>query len=50
MRALAVVFALLAVLGTAGCRGDAAPTSDPEGELNSVESTVGGIEAELDEP
>lgn len=50
MRAFAVVFALLAVLGTAGCRGDAAPTSDPEGELNSVEATVGSIEAELDAP
>lgn len=50
MRSLAVVFTLLAVLGTAGCRGDASPAADPEGELTGVETTLDGLEAELDEP
>jgi hypothetical protein len=51
VRAFAVVFALLAAVGLSGCRDEATPqTGNPDGELSSIESTLNGIEADLDEP
>lgn len=51
MRAVAVVIALLAAVGLSGCQDDATPrTGNPDGELSSIESTLNGIEADLDEP
>ncbi|MET1074809.1 MAG: hypothetical protein ABWY11_19330 [Umezawaea sp.] len=51
MRALAVVFALMAVVGLSGCQDEATPrTGNPDGELSSIESTLNGIEADLDQP
>jgi hypothetical protein len=51
VRALTVVLALLAVVGLSGCQDEATPrTGNPDGELSSIESTLNGIEADLDEP
>ena len=51
MRALAVVFALMAAVGLSGCQDEAAPQSgNPDAELSSIESTLNGIEADLDQP
>ncbi len=51
MRALAVVLALVGAVGLSGCQDEATPPSgNPDGELSSIESTLNGIEADLDEP
>ena len=51
MRALTVVFALLAAVALSGCQDEATPrTGNPDGELSSIESTLNGVEADLDEP
>jgi hypothetical protein len=51
VRALAVVFAMLAVLGTAACQDGASPQgTNPDQELSSIESSLNGIEADLDQP
>ncbi|MCS7476011.1 hypothetical protein ACFFQW_08430 [Umezawaea endophytica] len=48
---MAVVFALMAAVGLSGCQDESAPrTGDPDSELSSIESTLNGIEADLDEP
>lgn len=51
MRALTLVVALVAAVGLAGCQDGASPsTGDPDAELSSIESTLNGVEADLDEP
>jgi hypothetical protein len=51
VRALVVVFALMAAVGLSGCQDEATPrTGNPDGELSSIESTLNGVEADLDEP
>ena len=48
-----MVFALLAVLGTSACQNGASPQSggtDQDKELSSIESSLNGIEADLEQP